>query len=36
MIEVYHGGVEKHSPNNQICILNQEVIDQCLTFKTIL
>lgn len=28
--------LSKHSPNNQICILSQEVIDQCLTFKTIL
>lgn len=27
--------LSKHSPNNQLCILNQSVIDNCLTFKDI-
>ncbi|MBP5318742.1 MAG: DUF3990 domain-containing protein [Paludibacteraceae bacterium] len=28
--------LSKHAPNNQICILSQEVIDQCLKFKSII
>lgn len=28
--------LSKHSPNNQICILNQEIIDRYLKFKSII
>lgn len=28
--------LSKHAPNNQLCILNQEVIDRYLTFKTVM
>lgn len=28
--------LSKHSPNNQLCILNQEIIEQCLTFKSVI
>ena len=27
------GELSKHQPNNQICILKQEVVDKCLTFQ---
>ena len=28
--------LSQHQPNNQICILNQEVIEKCLSFKEVI
>lgn len=34
MRKVYHGSIETvEHPNNQICILNQKIIDSCLKFE---
>lgn len=37
-IDAVHALAElsKHSPNNQICFLNQQVIDTCLTYKEVM
>ncbi len=32
-LEYALGELAKHQPNNQICITNQNVIDECLVFK---